>query len=103
MPLLLIFGPLISGDSPFFEVAAGFVLAAGIPFIKGLSVIARLCLVFAVIGTTLIYGDPHRWHAGLFITLGAPLLAFFILKGITHLLRGLTASLYRLRTVRDRT
>lgn len=95
VPLLLICGPLVSGDTPFFEVAVGFLLAAGIPFIRRLSVIARLCLVFAVLGTTLIYGDPHRWPDGLFITLSLPLLAYFILKGTARLLRRLDVAFHR--------
>jgi hypothetical protein len=102
VPFFFICGPLATEDSPFFEVAVGFLLAAGIPFIRRLSVIARLCLVFAVIGTTLIYGDPYRWPGGLFITLGLPLLAFFILKGATRLIRRLNIALHRLGIVRDR-
>ncbi|MGE8495996.1 MAG: hypothetical protein ACN6O6_00695 [Pseudomonas sp.] len=41
--------------------AAGFVVAAVIPFIKGLSVIARLCLVWTVVSTGLLFDDPNRW------------------------------------------
>jgi hypothetical protein len=95
VPLLLVCGPLATGDTPFIETAVGFVLAAAIPFSKRLSVSARLCLVLAVVSTSLIYGDPHRWPKALPITLGLPLLAFFILKGVARLLRRLNAAYQR--------
>jgi len=95
VPLFFICGPLATGDKPFIEVAVGFLLAAAIPFIRRLSVIARLCLVLAIVGTGLIYGDPHRWPDGLFIILGLPLLVFFILRGIARMLRTLDAAFHR--------
>jgi hypothetical protein len=95
VPLFLI-GITLSADGlPIAGAVAGFFVAAGIPFIRRLSVIARLCLVLAVVGTGLIYGDPHRWPDGLFIILGLPLLMFFILRGIARMLRTLDVAFHR--------
>lgn len=80
MPGLLIGITVPTDATALVGSAAGFVVAAVIPFLTRLSVIARLCLVWAVISTGLLFDDPYRWPDGLFITLGLTLLMFVVLK-----------------------
>lgn len=82
IPALLIGITFPTDATALVGSAAGFVAAAAIPFINGLSVIARLCLACAVISTGLLFDDPYRWPNGLFITLGLTLLMFLVLKGL---------------------
>lgn len=93
MPIILTVVPVVTGDAPFFVVASCFLLAGCIPFIKLLSTISRLCLIIAVIGSGMIYDDLHRWPDGLLLTLGLPLILYFILRGSLRLLQKLDAAI----------
>ncbi|MGP0170622.1 hypothetical protein ACSVIJ_01950 [Pseudomonas sp. NCHU5208] len=89
MPVILTVVPVMTGSVPFFVAAGCFSLAGCIPFIKQLSIIARFCLILAVVGAGLIHGDPHRWPDGLLLTLGVPLILYFMLRGASKWLKEL--------------
>ena len=97
VPLILTVGPVVYGGKSFIGTAIFFVVAAGLPFINQISVITRLCLVMAGIGTSLIYDDPYRWPEGLLLTLGVPLTMYFVLRGTVRLVCRLGASIRGLR------